>query len=438
MATLDDIVNVSIGLQTTGVKRADFGTPMIVGPLTEFTERVRSYSNYNAAVSDGLPANILTALSDTFAQIPRPKTVKVGRRQVGLGTVAITVKNLTTYKITINGTAYTYTSDATATAAEIATGLDTAIGLLASVTVTVSGNNLTIAYTAPATPVTIKLGDNLAWSSITSYDAFADDMAAITFEDNAWYGLITAERSEAVILSAAEWTETQEKLYLCSAADADILLAATTDDTLSQLQDLRYYRTAFIYSASAATQYPDAAWMSYCLTFAPGSETWALKKLASVSPSNLIPSERNAVIAKGGNTFEYYQTNIALTNPGQVVAGEWIDTIRGRDWLKDVIQTNMVQMMINRAKIPYTDAGIQMCANNLRKSLQSGVNAGYIAPDEIDADGNTVPGFVIEAPLSQDVDSVTKASRVLTLNFTARLAGAVHVLNVTGAVSYEL
>ena len=438
MATLDDVCFVQIGLQTTGVRRADFNTPMIVGPLTEFTERVRSYSNYNAAVSDDLPSNILTALSDAFAQIPRPKNVKVGRLQVGLGTITITPKNLTTYTITIDSTAYTYTSDASAAAAEIATGLDTAIGALATVTATVAGDNLTIAYATPATPVVIKLGDNLAWSSITSDDAFADDMAAIVFEDNAWYGLITAERSEAVILDAAEWTETQEKIYLCSAADADILLAATTDDTLSQLQDLRYYRTAFIYSSSAATQYPDAAWMSYCFTFAPGSETWALKKLASVSPSNLIPSERNAVLNKGGNTFEYYQTNIALTNPGQVVAGEWIDTIRGRDWLKDIIQTNMVQMMINRAKIPYTDAGIQMCANNLRKSLQTGVNAGYIAPDEVDADGNTVPGFVIEAPLSQDVDAVTKASRVLTLNFTARLAGAVHVVNINGAVSYEL
>jgi len=121
-----------------------------------------------------------------------------------------------------------------------------------------------------------------------------------------------------------------------------------------------------------------------------------------------------------------------------VAAGEWIDVIRGRDWLKDLIQTNMVMMMINRAKVPYTDAGIQLCVTNLRKSLQQGVSVGYIAPDEIDADGNTVPGFVITAPISSEIDPLVKASRVLTLDFSARLAGAIHVLNVSGSVGYEL
>ena len=121
-----------------------------------------------------------------------------------------------------------------------------------------------------------------------------------------------------------------------------------------------------------------------------------------------------------------------------MVAGEWIDVIRGRAWLKDLIQTNMVQMLINRPKVPYTDQGIQLCANNLRKSLQQGIDAGFIAPDEVDADGNTVPGFTITVPLSQDIDPAVKASRVLTLEFSARLAGAIHVTNINGAVGYEL
>jgi len=82
MASLDDIVSVQIALQTAGVSRGNFGTPMIVAPLMTFPERVRVYTSYNAASEDDLPPSLLTALSDCFGQIPRPKQVKVGRRAV--------------------------------------------------------------------------------------------------------------------------------------------------------------------------------------------------------------------------------------------------------------------------------------------------------------------------------------------------------------------
>ena len=183
---------------------------------------------------------------------------------------------------------------------------------------------------------------------------------------------------------------------------------------------------------------PDAAWAGRVFTIKPGAETWALKQLASVTPSPLTATQKQTVVNKGGNTFEFYQAQIALTNPGKVAAGEWIDVIRFRDWLKDVIQVNMAQMMINRDKVPYTDPGIQLCVNNLRKSLQEGQNVGGIAPDELDASNNTVPGFVITYPRSVELAPSIKASRVLSLGFTARLAGAIHVVEITGALAYEL
>jgi hypothetical protein len=127
-----------------------------------------------------------------------------------------------------------------------------------------------------------------------------------------------------------------------------------------------------------------------------------------------------------------------LTNPGKVVAGEWIDVIRFRDWLKDTIQTNLTQMMINRDKVPYTDAGIQLCVNNLRKSLKNGQDVGGIAPNELDDAGETIPGFVVTFPRSSDLSANVKASRVLELGFSARLAGAIHAVEISGALAYEL
>ncbi len=445
MATLDDIVSVQIALQTTGVVRGDFGTPMIVAPLMTFHERVRVYTSYAAAAEDDLPPNVLTALSDCFGQIPRPRQVKVGRRAVLKG--IINFANLIasgTYSLKVTGTntnTYSYTADATPTAAEIATGLALAITSDADeeITATAVGDTIEVAWIGDAGA--IELLNGLSWGAISPLagaTATANDLTAIADEDNSWYGLVMVERVKQTQLDAAEWVEANDKLFITATAEADVLNAGVTTDLISVLKNTRYYRTAVLYHTNAATEYPDAAWAGRVFTIKPGAETWALKQLASVTPSNLTATQKQTITNKGGNTFEFYQTQIALTAPGKVASGEWIDVIRFRDWLKDTIQTNMAQMMINRDKVPYTDAGIQLCVNNLRKSLQEGQNVGGIAPDELDANNNTVPGFVITYPRSVEVAPNIKASRVLELGFVARIAGAIHMVQINGALAYEL
>lgn len=442
MATLDDIVSVQIALQTTGVTRGDFGTPMIVAPLMTFPERVRVYTSYNAASEDDLPPALLTALSDCFGQIPRPRQVKVGRRAVLKGVIEVAdLIALGTYSFKVNGEVYSFTASGTPTKSEIVTGLAAAVtgDTDEAITATVAGDTLEVAWIS--TVGSLELVSHLQWGTITplaAASAVADDLDAILDEDNRWYGLVMTERVKQTQLDAAEWTEANDRLFITATDEADALDQSKTTDLISTLKNTRYFRTAVLYHTNAATEYPDAAWAGRVFTIKPGGETWALKQLASVTPSPLTSTQKQTVVNKGGNTFEFYQEQIALTNPGKVAAGEWIDVIRFRDWLKDTIQVNMTQMMINRDKVPYTDAGIQLCVNNLRKSLQEGQNVGGIAPDELDASNNTVPGFVITYPRSVELAPSIKASRVLSLGFTARLAGAIHVVEITGALAYEL
>lgn len=442
MASLDDIVSVQIALQTAGVSRGNFGTPMIVAPLMTFPERVRVYTSYNAASEDDLPPSLLTALSDCFGQIPRPKQVKVGRRAVLKAVIEVAdLIALGTYSFKVNSDTYSYTADGTPTKAEIATGLALAVTSDTDevITATAVGDTVEIAWIS--TVGSVELLTNLQWGTISplaAASAVADDLDAILDEDSAWYGLVLTERVKQTQLDAAAWTEANDRLFITATNEADVLNPALATDLISVLKNTRYYRTAVLYHTNAATEYPDAAWAGRVFTIQPGAETWALKSLASVTPSPLTSTQKQTVVNKGGNTFEFYQAQIALTNPGKVAAGEWIDVIRFRDWLKDTIQVNMVQMMINRDKVPYTDAGIQLCVNNLRKSLQEGQNVGGIAPDELDANNNTVPGFVITYPRSVELAPSIKASRTLSLGFTARLAGAIHVVEITGALAYEL
>lgn len=445
MASLNDIVNVTIALNTAAVERANFGVSLIASPHASFADQVRTYTGYDAAVEDNLPPLLLTAVSDYFAQIPHPNTLKVGRMSVASVAIApVDAVGLAVYSVTFGtspaATVVSVTAVASPTIATICTQLASAINTAAiGITATATATNVGLVFTGDVVPATTFV--KIAWDAIVpsaTAGIVAADLAAIKLYDNAWYCLHMTERTPARVLAAAEYIETQEKIFVTANQEAGAIDAGSITDTGYLLKQSQYYRTAWAYQTHAATEFPDVAWASRVLTIAPGGETWALKRLSSVTPDKLSSTSALNVYNKNGNTFEYYQPSLALTRPGKVAAGEWIDIIRFRDYLKDLIQTNMVMLMINRDKVPYTDSGLQMLGNNLKASLRTGQSVGGIAPDEVDADGNKVPGFNVTVPLNSEVDDVTKASRVAYLKFNARIAGAIHVANISGALAYSL
>ncbi|MCY1552961.1 hypothetical protein D9M68_893960 [compost metagenome] len=131
--------------------------------------------------------------------------------------------------------------------------------------------------------------------------------------------------------------------------------------------------------------------------------------------------------------------NFAITQNGKVAAGEWIDVIRGRDWLAEQVKINVATQIINaNGKVPFTDDGILIIVNGLRQALMLGQARGLIAPDEIYDAGRKIPGFVITAPRSASISPNDKANRILRdLKFSARLAGAIHVADIKGNLTYQ-
>jgi hypothetical protein len=448
MGTLANIVNVQIALLTTAVKRANFGTQLIASPLASFAELVRTYTAYDSTNPDNLPQSTQAALAAAFSQTPHPVSVKVGRMSIASANITPTNAVASSiYSLKLNGTLISVVAAASPTTSTIATQLAAAINTAAlGVTATAVGAIVTLVFTGNIIPVTAF--KNIQWDVITpsaTAGIVAADLGAIRNQDSGWYMLHLTERTKQRQLDAAAWTETQETMFCTSSNEAAILDPASAVDIMSMLQASNYFRTFISYDNNALTEYADVAWASRVLTIAPGGETWALKVLSGVTPDNLTATQRNTIMGdgvttsgKGGNTFEYYQPTLALTNPGKTSAGEWIDVIRFRDWLKNTIQTNLVMMMINRDKVPYTDPGLQLIGNNLYGSLRTGQNVGGIAPDEIKSDGTKNPGFNYTVPLSSDVSDATKATRIANLSFNARIAGAIHVTNITGSLSYSL
>lgn len=439
MANLDSIVNVSISLNTASVQRGVFGIQMIAAPLASFAEVVRTYTDYDNSNPDNLPPEVAKALMAAFSQTPHPAQVKVGR--LTMAKTVVTPNDAvagSVYGITVGTTPVTVTAAASPTAATISTQLAAAINTAAlGITATAVAGTVELAYTAG--PVAITELTRTSWGATTpsaTVGIMATDLSNINAADKSWYALNIVERTKQRVLDAAAWTETQEKLFVTASNDPNILVQGTTNDTGSLLKP--YFRTVWAYHGAAATEYADVAWAARVLPIQPGADAWTLKRLAGITPDALTETQKQVILTKGGNTFERYSDTLALTSPGKVAAGEWIDVIRFRDWLRDYVQTSLVQLIVNRDKIPYTDGGLQLLAANLRASLREGQRVGGIAPDEVGDDNEAIPGFTVTVPRASDVDAVTKASRVAYLSFTGRIAGAIHAAVITGALAYEL
>lgn len=456
MAKLDRIVNVQIALNTTAIKQQEFSDLLILGPHARSLTRTMIITDADELLDMGFSAldPIYKAALSVFSQIPTVSRLFIGRQLVA--SVAATVTQAVedaVYTVTVqwrdvNGVAQTATASVTAGAADIVT--DIAADLVTAIEASAAG--AAVVATSALGVVTINpttVGDSFAVSvtgSITLPIATSTELpsvalAAAQSETDDWYGISLTSRAEADILDAAAWTEANEKLLGVTSADAGIIDAGDTTDIASQLEQQQYFRTHVWYHADAANEWLDAAIAARVFTYYPGQETWALKRLGGIEYDTLSEGQALAAFGKNANTFEQFR-NFAVTQNGRTSAGEWIDVIRFRDWLVEQIKINVVSAMINAdGKVPYTDPGIQVIVTAMRQALDFGQARGGIAPAEMDPNDATrlIPGYVVRYPRSQAVAFNDKANRILRdVGFTARLAGAIHTVEIRGSLSYAL
>lgn len=263
------------------------------------------------------------------------------------------------------------------------------------------------------------------------------DLVAINDENSDWYGICDVSHDETRTVKIATWIEAHEKLFVTVLSSAANISAPGTDTTSIAylLKNGNFFRTAWWWNPDEE-QFPDVAVASKMFTFFPGQETWANQRLAGVASTFLSETTFNNIKAKNGNSFEPFR-NISITQNGQVAGGEWIDIIRFRDWLCEEIKVNIFQQMVDN-RIPYTDPGIAIIRSRLQQALDHGANRGGIAPPEVDIDGNYIPSYIIRVPLSMSVSPNDKANRILRdVYFTARLSGAIHVVQINGTLTYD-
>lgn len=187
-----------------------------------------------------------------------------------------------------------------------------------------------------------------------------------------------------------------------------------------------------VFHQTQDTDYANVGEAAAVLALAPGSATFQYQNIPGLAGQSLTQNEIQTMDKI--NTACYvtlYGNNV--TYGGKTCSGEWADVVLFKDWLIDRIQRKVAELFIKRDKVPFTDAGITMIQSNMISALEEGRTAGGIADDEVDEDGNVVPGFTTSVPRGSALDESKRAQRVLeNCTFEARLAGAIHSVTVRG------
>lgn len=244
-----------------------------------------------------------------------------------------------------------------------------------------------------------------------------------------WYGVYVVNvKNSSEHSTVADWCETNNKLYgfdwTGTIAAGNMPVSAT------------HYHSFGMYYADDAGKFGALAMMAKCFGYEPGSEQWSLKTLNSIDVATITTAQ--TTILNGMNSNYYKKIgNSYVTREGKVVAGEWIDTIRLRDWLVSQIQNKVFNFLKGNAKVPYNDDGITGIQGRIEEVLTQAQRNGGIDVDQTDEDGNVTAGFTVTVPKSSNISAEQKATRqVKDIYFTARLAGAIILAEIKGTLTY--
>lgn len=435
---IESIVDVQISVSGATPAVEDFGTPMYLVYHTVGTgsNLVDEFASLQEAVDAGHTVNSLVwdGLRVMFAQSPRPKTIKVGKRTTPWAQVVrFYPKNVTAgfvYRFRINGVQIAYTVLAGASTGSVAAALATSIN-------TAGGSNWSGAHAGVDTFCTMTALSNGVQYKVTELQpelwiedytpaaSVAAELAAVAAEDPNWYGLVVDVPSAATISAVSPVIETMRKVYVTDTHDTRVTDGADHTDIGSVVQGLGNMRTYIQFHPDYGA-FGAAALLSSMLTTKPGAATWAHKALRSVRKYVLKTAQVAALKAK--NTGAYYNiANIGTTLWGQSSGGEFMDIVRGVDWLVAMIQLRVFLLFASNPKVPYTDPGVEQ----IKKEIGAQVDIASKNPHNLTVAGT----FACTAPAVKDVASTDRNRRVLpNVQFTADLQGAIHATEITGTL----
>ncbi len=439
---LSEIVSVSIQAGTVNPARRGFGIPLILPFHSKWTgTEVRTYTSFAGVAADfpetySMPYRMAAAL---FSQNPRPSSIKIGRLPAPATDHLLTLDftdhpSGTAINLSVeehDGTASTVTVPWDTNIATTLAALDTALEALGGISVAVSSPIVTVTTSTNGqqTHITPAPGTaTVCYVRETTGDWDYDDaLTAHEVVDGDWYGVLIDSGSPKNIDKVARWCLANKRFFFSGpqytkpSQFASGEFSAGADYTALLAND----SAAGLFTRASRTECPEAAWCGLMFPLDPGSATYAYKTLSGVGADSWSATERTTIETTNHGNHYATEAAVGITRPGKSFGGEWIDVVIGLAWLEARLQERLFSLLVNNPKIPYTDAGIALVVAEVKAQLQEAQARGVIAA-----------GWTVTAPLASAASPADRAARILRdVAFQARLAGAIHTINLVGTVS---
>lgn len=437
---LKDLANVVLSVEGPALTQVGFGTLACAAYHTHNTDLDRTYTSLADLTTDGFlayePAYLMVARA--FAQSPRPTSVKVLRLAtpwteiVRFTPVSAVSATIYSFVASYKGVDYDviYTSDGSATIAEITAGLAAAFEALPSAIS--SHGTATGAVTTYCQVTTDAAGDmiyysdwtdNLKFSNNTADPGIATDLANVRNADADWYGLALDNNSAAIIEAADVFAETQDMLLGADTCDSIAFDNTATTDVGYVLKLASAGRVIIGFPNKDTASYMGVAMLAERFPHDPGSVgaggTFALKSLVGVIPGAWSATQIANLRAKN---YVTYITTAARSHTldGKVAGGEFADVVRGLDWYRIRSEERIANLLLNNDKIPFTDRGISQVYSELAAQQLDGEAVELFVPGT----------STLVVPKRSAVNPTDRANRKLTgIHGTVTLAGAIHLVD---------
>lgn len=440
---IDSVIEVIITRETRFPSQQGFGVPLIMDiNVIQDAGDIDTFTEIQELVDDGhsLSSEAVRAATALLSQNPRPEKIKLARRETNVAqqdNIAIGGADDGTYSVKINNITFSFVASGS-TAALISAGL---VALIAGgpepVTPTDNGTDFDIdadvAGVGFSTTLTSNPNDNMTLTFPTTNTGAASEIQRIFEVDQDFFFVISTSRTSVDIIELAKQMSTLRRIYFFETDEADSKDLASGSDTTSILAQLKLLNLDFVTGlwtkTSNLTNYPTAGWVGEGAPKDAGSITWKFKDVIGAVPDDeLSTTEKSNILAKNGNVYTTVGGQ-AMFEEGKVASGEFIDVIRGVEFLSARMQENVFGLFLNEDKVPYTNGGIEQVLLQVRSTLQLGVDQTILSSDPGREPTATAPDIL-------ETLAADRAARFLdNVEFQAFLAGAIHKVRIQGRIS---
>lgn len=477
------LIKVDVNLAPKAAQAQDLSTLLVLdgSSVIDVHERLRTYSTIDQVAADfGVNADAYKAAVLWFEQAPQPTAIKVGRwaatptqgklvcaplaaanllpatwAAINNGNFSVDINGVT---VPVNGVDFTGVANLNAVADKITAAMAGATCVYDAVyqrfefesAAAGVGSSISFLSAGAATDISGMLGGQALQGGYVADGIDAETaVAAATLFDaqfgQTWYALQIPGGVDADHLAVAAYVEASNNkhIYGVTTQDPASKSSVSVTDIGYLLKAAGYRRTTVQYSSSNG--YAVASLLGRILTTDYNGQntviTLMYKDEPGITAESLTESDADALQAKNVNVFVAYNNDTAIVQYGTMASGDYVDEVTGTDWLAVTLMTALYNVLFTSpTKIPQTDQGIHTLVTTCESVCSQAANNGLLGEGIWNsngfgtlASGDFLPkGFyVYAAPVASQSQADRAARKAPPIQIAAKLAGAVHSVDVT-------